>query len=61
MAPAVSSMRTEQEEKLDTIFSSLEATFKKVDRCKDDAKIQAMLKEITNKLKDAKTCVVESR
>ena len=46
--------RSEQEEKLDGIFSALEASFKKVDKTKDAAKIQGMLKDITAKLKDAK-------
>lgn len=47
--------RTEQEERLEQIFSSLEAAFKKVDKTKDDAKRQAMLKDITAQLRDAKT------
>jgi hypothetical protein len=47
--------RTEQEDKLDAIFNSLEAAFKKVDKTKDDAKRQAMLKDITGQLRDAKT------
>jgi hypothetical protein len=47
--------RSEQEEKLEVIFNGLEAAFKKLDRTKDDAKRQTMLKDITSQLRDAKT------
>lgn len=46
--------RTEQEDKLDVIFSALESAFKKLDKIKDDTKRQAALKDITAKLRDAK-------
>jgi hypothetical protein len=46
--------RTEQEEKLEVIFSGLESAFKKIDKIKDDVKRQAALKDITSKLRDAK-------
>lgn len=49
--------KTDQEEKLDVIFKELEEGFTKVDKAKDAAKAQTLLKDITNKLKDAKTCV----
>ncbi len=47
--------KTDQEERLDVIYQELEAAFKKVDKTKDPVKVQALLKDITNKLKDAKT------
>jgi len=47
----------EQEDKLDAIFGALEAAFKKVEKTKDDAKRQAMLKDITGQLRDAKAWV----
>ena len=47
--------RTEQEERLAAMFAALEAAFKKVDKTRDDAKRQAMLRDITTQLRDAKT------
>ncbi len=47
--------KTEQEQKLDVLFQELEAGFKKVDKTKDATKTQALLKELTNKLRDAKS------
>ncbi|KIY93081.1 putative plant SNARE 13, partial [Monoraphidium neglectum] len=51
--------RTEQEEKLEVIFSGLESAFKKIDKIKDDVKRQAALKDITSKLRDAKALIKE--
>lgn len=45
---------TEQEEKLQSIYGEIEALFKKVDKTKDDKKLTALLRDVTNKLKDAK-------
>jgi hypothetical protein len=47
--------RTEQEEKLEEIFNFLEGTFKKIEKQKDAEKVQKELKEVTNRLKEAKT------
>jgi SNARE protein len=47
--------KTEQEEKIQELFDDLDKGFKKLDRTSDEAKKQAMLKDLTNKLKDAKT------
>jgi hypothetical protein len=49
--------RTEQEERIESIYRELDDAFKKASKLKDGAKLQALLKDITNKLKDAKTCV----
>jgi hypothetical protein len=46
--------RTEQEEKLDAIFEVLEASFKKLERTRDEAKRAALLKEVNAQLRDAK-------
>ena len=47
--------RLEQEDRLEEIFNFLETAFKKLDKTKDGAKRQATLKDITSRLKDAKT------
>jgi hypothetical protein len=47
--------RLEQEDRLEEIFNFLEGAFKKLDKTKDAAKRQATLKDITARLKDAKT------
>jgi hypothetical protein len=49
--------KTEQEDKIQEIFDDLERGFKKLDKTSDEAKKQAMLKDLTNKLKDAKSYV----
>lgn len=46
---------TEQEDKLKTIFVNLEMLFKKLEKAKDGEKLKAILKEITDNLKEAKT------
>jgi hypothetical protein len=48
--------KTEQEEKLDEIYNELDSGFRKLDKLKDPTKSNAILKDLTNKLKDAKTC-----
>lgn len=48
--------RTEQEERIESLYKELDDDFKKVAKAKDSAKVTALLKDITNKLKDAKTC-----
>jgi hypothetical protein len=47
--------KTEQEERIQEIFDDLERGFKKLDKTSDEAKKQTMLKDLTNKLKDAKS------
>lgn len=46
--------KTEQEQRCEVMFAELEKQFKKLDKCKKPDKIHAMLREITNKLKEAK-------
>ncbi|GBF88675.1 hypothetical protein Rsub_01574 [Raphidocelis subcapitata] len=53
------SSRTEQEEKLDAIFDVLEASFKKLERTRDEAKRAVLLKEVNTQLRDAKTLIKE--
>lgn len=52
--PAMSWGKTDQEVKVQELFSSLEGDFKKLDKAKDPNKAQPLLKEVTKKLKDAK-------
>jgi novel plant SNARE len=52
--------KTEQEEKLDEIYNELDSGFRKLDKLKDPAKSNAILKDLTNKLKDAKTYATDS-
>eukprot|EP00878_Enallax_costatus_P004352 GHUV01004588.1.p2 GENE.GHUV01004588.1~~GHUV01004588.1.p2 ORF type:complete len:286 (+),score=100.88 GHUV01004588.1:345-1202(+) len=49
--------KTDQEVKVQELFNSLEADFKKLDKAKDPNKTQALLKEVTKKLKDAKALI----
>jgi hypothetical protein len=49
--------KTDQESRLDAVFAGLEADFKRLDKARDPAKAQALLKDVTAKLKDAKACV----
>lgn len=53
-ASAMSFGRTEQEERIESIYKELDESFNKASKLKDGAKLQALLKDITNKLKDAK-------
>lgn len=46
---------TEQEDKLHDLYAEIDVLFRKVDGTKDEQKRAGLLKEITNKLKDAKT------
>lgn len=47
---------TEQEEKIQVLFTSLDADFKKLSKSQQDpGKTQAVLKDVTRKLKDVKT------
>ncbi len=46
--------KTEQEDKLDEIFISLDALYKKVEKVKDPTRAQALLKDANGKLRDAK-------
>jgi hypothetical protein len=46
---------TDQEVKIQELFTSLEADFKKLSRIRDSSKAQVILREVTKKLKDAKT------
>lgn len=46
--------KTEQEVRVNEIYSSVEGDFKKLDKTNDPNKTQALLKEVTKKLKDAK-------
>jgi hypothetical protein len=46
--------RTDQEARLQAVFAGLEADFKRLDKAKGADKAQALLKDITAKLKDAK-------
>lgn len=48
------SSKTDQESRLEVIFSGLEAGFKRLDKARDPEKAQALLKDVTAKLKDAK-------
>lgn len=47
--------KTDQEVRVNEIYSSLEAAFKRADKLRDPDKVQAVLREVTKKLKDAKT------
>lgn len=49
--------KTDQESRLDAVFACLEADFKRLDKARDPAKAQALVKDVTAKLKDAKACV----
>lgn len=49
--------KTDQERRLDAVFAGLEADFKRLDKARDPAKAQALVKDVTAKLKDAKVCV----
>lgn len=51
---AASYPKTDQEARCEVIFSELDKQFKKLDKCKKPDKIHAMLREITQKLKEAK-------
>lgn len=46
--------KTEQEVRINEIYSSLDGDFKKLDKSRDPNKTQTLLKEVTRKLKDAK-------
>ena len=50
----MASGRTDQEIRLDAIFAGLEASFKRFYKARDPERSQALLKEVTAKLKDAK-------
>eukprot|EP00775_Hariotina_reticulata_P008789 gene8789-8967_t len=50
---------TEQEVKIQELFTSLEAELKKLGRIKESSKAQVILREVTKKLKDAKTLILE--
>lgn len=46
---------TEVEERLGQLFKELEKAFKKVNKTKNADKLHNMMKDITNKLKEAKS------
>lgn len=46
--------KTDQESRLAAVFAGLEADFKRLDKAKNSEKAQALLKDVTTKLKDAK-------
>lgn len=51
---SMSGDRTDQERRLEVVFANLEANFKRLDKARDAAKTQALLKDVTAQLKDAK-------
>eukprot|EP00879_Flechtneria_rotunda_P007130 GHRR01007482.1.p1 GENE.GHRR01007482.1~~GHRR01007482.1.p1 ORF type:complete len:286 (+),score=109.54 GHRR01007482.1:322-1179(+) len=51
--------KTDQEVQLDGLFGSLEAEFNSIKKTKDPGKVQQTLKEVTRKLKDAKSLIHE--
>lgn len=46
--------KTDQESRLESVFSGLEADFKRLDKARNPEKAQTLLKDVTAKLKDAK-------
>lgn len=52
------SSKTDQEARLEAVFAGLEADFKRLDKARDPDKAQALLKDVTTRLKDAKACVL---
>ena len=48
------SSKTDQESRLEAVFAGLEADFKRLDKARNADKTQALLKDVTAKLKDAK-------
>jgi hypothetical protein len=46
--------KTEQEEKIQELFDNLDKGFMRLDRTSDEAKKQAMLKNLTDKLRVVK-------
>jgi hypothetical protein len=46
--------KTDQESRLEAVFAGLDADFKRLDKTRDPEKAQALLKDVTAKLKDAK-------
>ncbi|WIA38596.1 hypothetical protein OEZ86_001906 [Tetradesmus obliquus] len=51
--------KTDQEIRLDALFGALELDFGKLEKARDPAKVQGLLKEVTKKLKDAKALIHE--
>lgn len=47
--------KTDQEARLEAVFAGLEADFKRLDKARDPEKAQNLLKDVTAKLKDAKS------
>ena len=47
--------KTEQEDKVEALLSEVEKTFKKLEKTKNPEKLHGLVKDINNKLKDAKT------
>uniref|UniRef100_A0A383WGN5 t-SNARE coiled-coil homology domain-containing protein n=1 Tax=Tetradesmus obliquus TaxID=3088 RepID=A0A383WGN5_TETOB len=51
--------KTDQEIRLDALFGAFELDFGKLEKARDPAKVQGLLKEVTKKLKDAKALIHE--